>query len=239
MKMLTMVVAGTGAILVAVSGVAVAQDPSTTITADATVSPSKAGTKKKPQGVKLTVKVKWSSPADIEKPVTQRAIAFFPKGSLYNGSKYPKCSQDQLSRGGPQSCPPKSIMGKGTGTAFADQVLTVPKITVVNGGGNMVYLYTVLNNPARVQAPVPGKITKMRGKYAYKLELTIPRNLQIVAGVPIALRDITITAGGKSWAKDWLATTSCGAGNKWQFKVQTFFNTGGSATFDDSVPCKK
>jgi hypothetical protein len=93
-----------------------------------------------------------------------------------------------MSRSGISGCPKGSIMGKGSAVAFADTVLTYPKITVDNGDRSTVYLWTVMTNPARVQAPVVGKITKAGGKWAYKLELTVPRALQIVAGVPIALR---------------------------------------------------
>lgn len=54
-------------------------------------------------------------------------------------------------------------MGKGSGTAMADDVPTYPRITIVNGGAKRVYFYTVLTNPARVQTPVVGKITKQSG----------------------------------------------------------------------------
>lgn len=215
---------------------AIAQTPMTTMSGKATVTPNKAGTKKKPQAVKLKVNVKWDTPGDVDKPVIQKADVLFPQGSLYNGGKHDKCSQAVLSRGGPDDCPKGSIMGTGTGNAFADDVITKPAITVVNGGANMVYLYTVLKNPARVQAPVPGKITKLGsgGKWAYKLHLEVPRNLQIVAGVPIALRDLTINAG----KGDWLATTSCPKTKKWDFEVETFLSTGGSSKFASSVACK-
>ena len=215
----------------------------TVLTTKVSVSPSKAGTKKKPQGVKLTFKVNWETGADVDKPVVQTADVLFPKGSLYNGAKYAKCAQSVMERGSVSECPPKSIMGTGTGTAYADQVLTSPKITVVNGGGNKVFLFTVLTNPARVAKPVPGTITKQSGKWAYKLHLTVPASLQVVAGVPIALRDISITAGGKSYAKDWLATTSC-SGGKYPFQLTTGFapdsagNPVGEATYAGSTPCK-
>jgi hypothetical protein len=220
-------------------------NPSNTVlSTKVSVSPSKAGTKSKPKGVKLTFKVKWDTSPDVDKPVVQTADVLFPKGSLYNGAKYAKCAQSVMERGSVSECPAKSIMGTGTGTAYADTVLTSPKITVVNGGGSKVFLFTVLTNPARVAKPVPGTITKQSGKWAYKLHLTVPQSLQIVAGVPIALRDITITAGGKSYAKDWLATTSC-SGGKYLFQLTTGFatndtgTTGGSATYDGSTPCSK
>jgi hypothetical protein len=210
---------------------------STVLTTKVAVSPSKAGTKKKPQGVKLTFKVNWTTPEANDKPVTQTSDVLFPKGSLYNGGKFATCSQATMERSGVSACPPKSIMGTGGGSAYADTVLTHPDITVVNGGKNKVYLFTVLTNPARVAEPVPGTIKKMSGKWAYKLHLVVPDNLQVVAGVPIALRDLTITAGGKPYAKDWLATTSC-AGGKWPFQITTSFDNGGLATYDGTTPCK-
>jgi hypothetical protein len=228
-----------GATAVAVGPVLAQDNPTQTVlSGKPTVTPNKAGTKKKPQGVKLTVKVHWETPGDGEKPVTQTADVMFPKGSLYNGGKYAKCDANTLARKGISGCPAKSIMGTGSGVAYADTVFTSPKITVVNGGGNKVFLFTVLSNPARVAAPVPGTITKQSGQWAYKLHLEVPQSLQIVAGVPIALRDITITAGGKSYAKDWLATTGC-SGGKWPFTVETFFDNGGSAKFAGSVACRK
>jgi hypothetical protein len=224
-----------GLMAVGAVSVAIAQSSSSTVlTVSSSVFPSKAGTKKRPQGVTLTVKTTWATPGDGEKPVIQRAIVLFPKGSLYNGAKYPKCSQTVLARKGPKACPKGAIMGTGTGTAFADTVLTHPHITVVNGGATRTYLYTVLDNPARVQAPVPGVITKMTGKWAYKLTITVPQSLQIVAGVPIALRDLTFKVGKKSW----LATTGC-PGGKWPFSVQTFYDNGGSSTYESSVACRR
>jgi hypothetical protein len=218
----------------------IAQDGTsqTALTVSPTVTPNKAGTKKKPQGVKLQVKVKWETPADLEKPVITASDVLFPKGSLYNGAKYPKCSEATLNNGGLAACPPHSIMGTGTGTAWADTVITRPSITVVNGGGSKVFLWTILTNPARVQKAVPGTITKTSGQWAYKLHLVVPPALQIVAGVPITLNDITITAGGKSWAKDWLATTSCPANKKWPFSVSTALSTGGQATYQSTLACR-
>jgi hypothetical protein len=217
----------------------IAQDSGQTqLTVSPTVSPNKAGTKKKPQGVKLTVKTVWNTPGDVDHPIIQSADVLFPKGSLYNGAKYPKCSEAKLSNGGPEACPPASIMGKGSGSASADTVDADPRIVVVNGGGSKVFLWTTLAHPARVRAAVPGTITKMSGKWAYKLHLVVPQSLQVVAGVPITLNNLTITAGGTKAAKDWLATTSCPANKKWPFQVTTQLSTGGESTYASSIACK-
>ncbi len=227
-----------GALALIVVAVAVAQSPPTTVTSTTTVSPNKAGTKKKPQGIKLVYKATYTTPGDVEHPIITGGSVLFPKGALYNGGKYPKCSQATLSRGGPSKCPPHSIMGSGSGTAHADDVVTVPRITVINGGANKVWFWTVLQNPARVQAAVPGTITKMSGKWAYKLTFKVPTSLQIVAGIPITLDNLKVTAGGKSYAKDWLATTSCPSTKKWAYQSNFDLSIGGSVSYDGSVACK-
>jgi hypothetical protein len=216
----------------------IAQNPNTTVTATTTVSPNKAGTKAHPQGVKLTFKGKFTTTGDVEHPIIQGGTVYIPKGGLYNGGKFPKCSAATLAHGGPAGCPTKSIMGSGSGDALADTVHTTPRITVVNGGSNVIYFWTVLQNPARVQAAVEAKITKQTGKYSYKVVFKVPQSLQIVAGIPITLNTLNVTVGGKSYAKDYLATTSCPSTKKWAYTASFDLSTGGSIDYNGSTPCK-
>lgn len=234
MRRLATVVVGL-AVLGGGSALALAQSTSPiTMTVDATVTPSKAGTKQRPQGVRLAFTAKFSIPEAYDPPLVDQVTVLFPKGGLYNGAKFPKCSVSTLSRKGVSGCPKRSIMGKGSGKAMADQVPTFPKITIVNGGARRVYFYTVMTNPARVQAPIVGRITKLRGKWSYGLEARIPKSLQIVAGVPIVLHELTMSAG----RKDWLATTSCPDDRKWPYHAEGLFTNGETIVYDDSVPCR-
>lgn len=223
------------AVFAAAAAFAAGTFPSVTI--KPTVTPNKAGTVKKPQPVKLGVKVNWQTLGAADQPIVTALQVLFPKGAYYNGAKYPSCSLAKVSQG-PQACPQASITGSGTGVAYADTTLTRPKITVVNGGGNTIYFYTVLNNPARVQEPVVGHLQKMSGKWAYKLSVTIPQNLRIVAGVPIELTSLAVTAG----KGNWLETTGC-AGHKWPFQATAQYlnpntNATGSETYVSSLACK-
>jgi hypothetical protein len=43
-------------------------------------------------------------------------LAFFAKGSLYEGAKYPRSSADTMNRRGLPACPKRSIMGTGGDT---------------------------------------------------------------------------------------------------------------------------
>jgi hypothetical protein len=216
----------------------IADNPNTTFTTSTKVSPNKAGTKAKPQGVKLTFNAKWTTTGDVDHPIIQSGTVYIPKGGLYNGGKYPKCSAATLGHGGPAGCPAKSIMGSGSGDALADTVHTTPRITVVNGGSGVIYFWTVLQNPARVQAAVPAVITKQTGKWAYKVVFKVPQALQIVAGIPITLNTLNVTLGGKPYAKDWLATTSCPSNKKWEYQTTADLSTGGSISYTGSTPCK-
>jgi hypothetical protein len=174
-------------------------------------------TSRHPVGVKLAVDFGWGGLDAAQQPMLQKLDIWFPRGSKYNGGHYASCSYQRLNSVGPSGCPKASIMGSGGGTAFADTVITHPKITVVNGGANAIYFFTVLNNPARVQTPVVGHLTRVHGNFVYHLSATIPPILQVVAGVPIKLTDLHITAGkGK-----WLELTSSPSGVK---VVSTFDN---------------
>jgi hypothetical protein len=235
-----LVIAGAAVAVTALgAGVAVAQGSWPGVTLNPSISPDKAGTPAHPQGVKLTTAIHWESLGEASQPIVTHFLVLFPKGSLYNGSSYAKCSEGRLNSLGPSGCPRASIMGSGTGNAYADTVITHPQITVVNGGGSTIYFYTVLNNPARVQQPVVGRITRSSGKWAYSLSVSVPQDLQVVAGVPIELTFLKVTVGKGGY----LATTRCSGGH-WPFQITTEYlnpNTSatGSSTFASSAPCHR
>ena len=207
-----------GVVLAAGTTVALAaSSPWPAVTVKPSVTPNKAGTPSHPQGVKLKATINWAALGSANQPIVTKFLLLFPKGARYNGGHTKTCPLKPLKNLGPSVCPKASIMGTGSGTAYADVDRTHPKITVVNGGANAVYFFTVLNNPARVQTPVIGHLTRVHGNFVYHLSATIPPILQVVAGVPIKLTDLHIMAGkGK-----WLEITSAPSGVK---VVDTFDN---------------
>jgi hypothetical protein len=211
------------AALLAAAGTAALARSGPTATAAGT-HPLTAGTPKHPQGMVVNMSFGWHGLSQATQPILTNMDIWFPRGSVYNGAHYPQCSVRTLNLAGPAGCKKASIMGHGTGSAYADQVITHPQITVVNGGANTIWFYTVLNNPARVQEPIDGHLTRLHGgDFAYHLSVTIPQNLRVVAGVPIELTDLTVTAG----RANWIATTAPPAG----IKVVTRWNTGQSDTY--------
>jgi hypothetical protein len=228
-----------------VAAAAMAQVPTTKVTGQAKVSPNKAGTPKHPQGVTLSGNFQWSSEEGVDPPIITKFDILIAKGAgIYNGGKYAKCAASTANRGGPSACPKKSIMGTATGTAFADTAITRPKVTFINGGATSICAYTVLTNPARVNTCVPIKIKKLSGgPWGYRITASVPESLQVVAGIPIALRSLSFKTGGKPWAKDYIATTGCPKSKQWKFEVTTsYLNdlTGetSASSFTDSVPCR-
>lgn len=223
---------------------ALAQLPQTGVKVSTKVTPNKAGTKKSPRGVKVSGTVRWSTEAGFEPPVITGADVRISRGGVYNGGRYAKCSSRAIRRdGGPEeNCPRKSIIGRATGVAKADTVLTRPKVVIVNGGARRAYLYTRLFHPALVQEPVPVRIKRTRGRWAYRLRITVPRNLLVVAGVPIALTKFKFAVGGKRYARKYIATTSCPRGG-WRFQLRTYYRyvdgSTSSSAFSDKVPCRR
>jgi hypothetical protein len=222
-------------VLAPLGATALAQSsPPITVQVFPRVTPNIAGTPTAPQGVHLDVKIKVGVPESYNPPLVKEIDVWYPRGGLYNGASFPICSRRLLAARGPRACPADSIMGSGGGVARADTTFTYPKITVVNGGQRVVYFYTVLNNPARVQEPVVGTVTKLSGRWSYRLHVVIPRNLQIVAGIPIVLRTLHIAAG----RGDWLATTYCPPDHKWAWKSVTLFTNGQRLTPHGTVACR-
>ena len=122
-----------GVALAATGGaVAFAQATWPSVTVTPKISPATAGTPKHPQAVQLKTLFHWQSLGEASQPIVTSFTVLFPKGSLYGGGSITKCSLSAVSKG-PQACPKASIVGVGSGTAYADTTITHPQITVVNG----------------------------------------------------------------------------------------------------------
>ncbi|MEX1141442.1 MAG: hypothetical protein WD993_08365 [Thermoleophilaceae bacterium] len=226
-------VAGAAAVLAVP---ATAQAPvETTVRIKAKVIPSKAGTPRDPQGVKIRASARFFTPDGVEKPIATHGYALLPRAGEWNGGRYPKCDKRTLDREGPDGCPKRSRIGRATGTVYADNVITKPEIEIFNGGQRLAFAYVTLYHPALVQEAIPVRIKKLRrGRWGYRVSLRIPVSLQVVAGVPIAPRSLRGQVGrGKI-----ITTTSCPRNRRWPYRVKTFFSNGTSHTFDGSVRCR-
>jgi hypothetical protein len=240
-----------------VAAPATAQVPETNFESKAKISPMKAGTKKNPRGVQLTGSLKFETITQgVEAPIITGGDVLIAKGGVWNGGKYAKCAKRTMTRSqSVDKCPKKSIVGSGSGVAFADTVDAAPDVVFVNGGKGMLWAFTTLYNPAIVREPVPIRIKKTKGKWAYRASFRVPKNLQVVAGIPISLRSFNYKIGGKfklpgerkvtnanKYAPKLLATTSCPKSKRYPYQAEAFYlyNTGAKASkkYNGSVACR-
>jgi hypothetical protein len=229
-----MVVSGVVAAL-AVGAIAQDGEVQTTFTVDAEVIPNKAGTPKDPQGVKIKASARFFSPEGVDPPIVTHGYALFPRAGDYNPQLFPRCDKRTLDRDGPDYCPDGSQIGAARASAYADTIITYPKIEIFNGGKKLAFAYVTLYQPALVQTALPARIEEIpRGIWKYKVSVKIPEVLQVVAGVPIAARSI------KGWVGkgDLITTFACPKSRRWPYEVKTFFTVGKPYKYRDSVPCR-
>jgi hypothetical protein len=207
----------------------------TTFTAKARVVPNRAGTPKDPQPVKIHFKAEAVTEPGYERPIFLGGHVLFPRHGNYNGDDFPRCSKQVLDREGPDSCPKRSRVGWGTGVAYADSVVTRPRIEFFNGGNKVGFAYVTLYRPALVQIAVPGRIQEFpSGKWKYKVSFKVPKVLQVVAGIPIAAGSLELHIG----RENLIESTSCPKSRRWPYEVRGTFSNGSDYTHRDSVPCK-
>jgi hypothetical protein len=216
--------------------------PDTDIQAHVKVTPNKAGSKGAPQGVRVIGDATLTTEAGFDPPLVTGVDILVGPGIAWNGGDYAKCAKVTLERGGPQACPKKSIMGTALATGMADTVAAHLKVTFVNGGQAWHYAYATLDNPARVQQTIPIRSEELKGgKWAHRERFKIPESLQVVAGVPIRFTKMRFEVGARSYARNYIATTSCPKGGwKYQATAHYLFDLTGQTsedTIEGSVPC--
>lgn len=215
----------------------VAQSPTqTTFTVNAKVIPNIAGTPKNPRGIKIKASAKFSTPEGFERPILTHGHVLFPRLGAWNGGKYPKCTYAKLdSREHLNACPKGSIIGHAKATGYADTVVARADVTFVNGGQKVGFGFVTLFNPAFIEAVVPGRIQELKSrKWRYKVSFRIPPVLQIVAGIPIAPRDIRGTIG-----KDKIiVSTACPKSRRAPYRVKGFFDNGTDYTYNGTTACR-
>lgn len=181
------------ALVLSLSAVAFAQSGGNSYTVEGATSPSKAGTKSKPVGVKLDFDFSVDGP-EGQRPGVVNSYAIFFGGIKSNYASFPKCSlakmEDEQSVEG---CPKGSVVGKGfienaTGikTNPADRSIHCnAQLWVVNAGGGKGAIF-VKGDPAstnpktkcaiELAAPIP--TTFKNSSKGTTLTFTVPQVLK-------------------------------------------------------------
>ena len=101
-----------GAIVMVAPALAQEDDlPETSLTADVTVTPSKAGTDRAPRGVTFRAAATIETEPGFDPPIITGVDILTSDGFVYHHEDYAQCSKRTLDREGPAGCPRKSIMG--------------------------------------------------------------------------------------------------------------------------------
>jgi len=192
-----------GAAMLALPGAAVAQTPPAdlAVTVNTSVSPNKAGTKKKPRNG--TLKVGFTVNPESKRTVS-RITLYFPKNMKINGKGFKTCSVDKLNADlSGADCPKGSKIGEGTATAELGALAHLDFTTELYAAGrNQIALFLV-GQGINVQVAFPGPIRKSTDKrFGQQADIDIPTSVQ--QPVPNAFAYITgveTTIGGSARVK--------------------------------------
>jgi hypothetical protein len=178
------------------------------VSATTSVSPSKAGTKKKPRAAKVTTFVKNNVP----NTTASKIEIDFPKNVKISGKGLTKCAVSEFSKpGGKANCPSKSKAGSGVANAVVgpDRTPLVFDVSAYVGGNNLVIFY-IEQRGGTVTKALQGKISSASGKFKQKLVITIPPDLQQPApGLYAALVDLKSTISNKKGKNSLVSTLGC------------------------------
>lgn len=211
------------------------------ITATVKVTPDKAGTPSHPRGIEIDARATITAQDGTTTPLMPRSIdVWLPKGWGYDGAGHPTCALTVLTSRGPTGCPPRSIIGRGELghhlEGDGDTTFSHRNLTIINGGLNRVYLWVVLSDPARVHGAVVGTIAKLNSsQWSYRLHVAIPRGLQVVASIPVAVTFFTMRVRSSTW----IVTTNCPHDHRWRYHLKMIYTSGQVADTGGSVICRR
>jgi hypothetical protein len=246
---------GSAVLAVAViPAVALAQNPAPVVTNDVKLTPSKAGTTKKPKAAKFSFKVVNS--ADSKTTVKQIKLEL-PKGVKLSGDKLTSCTADEFVANA--GCPSASKLGAGVSYAFIVAPTPAPDCVGSNGaaagcltfdttfyvGGKNALTVALQQRGGPAFPPLTGKITSS----GRKLTIDIPAELQQpVPGTFSALLQLSGTFSRSKTVKgkkySFVSTTSCPSSKKWSVKSTLVYgaNTApapAAKSATDDVKCSK
>ena len=229
--------------------VAFAQNPGPTIDVTATVSPTKAGTKKKPKSEKISLQIDNSRES---KTSASKIEISFPKTLKLSTKGLKTCSVAKLDSQGKASCPRGSAAGVGTADALVNPQSDNPaslkfNVTTFVAGKNLLAFYLEQQgNDSGVQQALPAKITTVKGSkvFGQKITISIPANLQQPApGVYSTLIQIKNSLGLKSGSNALIKSIGCPKTREHPIGVKINYvpnptpPASSSASSTDGAPC--
>jgi hypothetical protein len=192
----------------------------TQVTIKASISPSRLGPPSHPTPVKATLEVRMTAdPALHQPPTLDKAMIYLPHHVKLYGAFFPSCTVRTLLRRGNAACPKGSQIGSGsaTGSVQFGTIRATVGMALFNGpGGKTVIAHIQAFNPLLIDRAVVTKIEPQHGRYAYKITISIPHNIQeILPGWFTGVEHLKVTVGATrtvqvhgrgvthGWAEAW------------------------------------
>ena len=216
---------------------------------DVSFSPTKVGTKAKPQAIKLFTRPYYETLApDADAPFAwKQARIWFPKEGVFNGKYFPSCPAVKLKTAAGRTACTKAEIGKVDAKGFALGLVEPLKVKLYNlPGGKGVALYLQGDSPVIIDNVVEGVLTKVSTPlFGYKLVFNVPDDLVEPAPGAIAtaldfkvtIPARTIKKGKKSYP--YIGTTGCPASGIFTARFETDNTDGTMTQVDATAPCKK
>ena len=227
---------------IAVTAVAVGQTPSTEPDVDVSLTPSKAGKKKKPKNSTLKLSVKNNRTDATVDTITVN----IGKNVKLNGKGFKYCKAADINAQGKTVCPSGSKAGKGTANAVLGPGRAPVKFNVdAFVGSKSSIIFYVQQIGGTVSKALTGKVSKARGKYGSKIVIKIDEDLQEPAtNVFSSLVDLNTTIKAKRGKNYLVSSTRCtkkkhNFGVKFTFKPNATYPATGSVSGETTSACKK
>jgi hypothetical protein len=235
-----LIVALAAVLSIAVASVALAANAAPDVTAKLT--PTKAGTKKKPKNATLKLFVKNNQNDATVDTITVN----IGKQVKLSGKGFPYCTAATLDSQSHAGCKPGSKVGGGTAHAVAGpgHAPVTFTVTAYVGSATSVIFY-VEQNGGTIRQALTGKISRGSGKFGQKIVITIPPQLQeAVPGLFSSLVDLRTTLQGKKGKHYLISSIGCkkkkhDMGVKFNFNPNATFPATGSTAGTTKVACKK
>ena len=234
----------------AVTAVAMAQNPAPTADLTVSMSPSKVGTKKKPKSGRLEISATTNRES---KSTAKRIEIFIPKGARMDTAGLKACSFAKVNAGGKSACPLASKAGTGSADALLNPYAANPSpikfiVTVFNGGklnstdaatlrtqfpesaslyktGRQYLNFHLSSASPEVDQAITGVITPMSNRtYGQKLTIDIAPNLQQPAtNVYSSLQSLKTSVALKTSKKRLISLTDCPKARELQYQLRLTF----------------
>lgn len=163
----------------------------------ASVSPARAGTPAAPAPVRLSVRLSFDGFSDAPPFSTRQVSLWFDRDLVFNGAAFPTCKASVVRASFGARCPKGSKVGTGTARGVAIGIVEDLTLTIFNGPANTIEIFVFAAGPLVVDEVIEAPLRRRTGAYGYRLDVPIPRGLQVpYEGITAALTDFRAKVGG-------------------------------------------